>query len=162
VLKLGWNFSGRELTVAWLAATLLSGVPSTVYALASGGDPLEATRAAGAMLLPLTSPLPVLLVTAAAVHATVSLFWTLVFGWVLPRRRLLVWSVLGSAAVAGLDLRVIAPVLFPSVTVLEFWPQFADHLMWGACFGLTLQLSGSKHKRTSARCNCSKLDSSAD
>ena len=140
MLKLGLNFSVRELTAPWLAATFLSGAPSTVYALLTGGDPLEATRAAGAMLMPRTSPLPALLAAAAVVHATVSLFWTLVFGWALPRRRLLIWSVLGSAAVAVLDLRVIAPAIFPSVAVLAFWPQFADHLMWGACFGLTLQL----------------------
>jgi hypothetical protein len=144
VLKLHWNFSGRELFVAWLAATFLSGAPSTLYGLATGSDPLEATRGAGAMLVPPASALPVLLAAAAAVHATVSLFWTLVFGWALPRRRVLMWSVLGSAAVAVLDLGVIAPVFFPSVAVLAFWPQFADHLMWGACFGLALQICGSR------------------
>ena len=42
----------RELLYAWLLATLpLSGIPSTVYALLTGGDPLEATRAAADMLL---------------------------------------------------------------------------------------------------------------
>ena len=91
MLKLGLNFSVRELTAPWLAATFLSGAPSTVYALLTGGDPLEATRAAGAMLMPRTSPLPALLAAAAVVHATVSLFWN-------PRFRL------GAAAAPSADL----------------------------------------------------------
>ena len=92
------------------------------------------------MLVPASSAQPILFAAAAAVHSMVSLFWALVFGWVLPRRRMLMWSVLGSAAVAVLDLRVIAPAFFPSVAALPFWPQFADHLMWGACFALALQI----------------------
>jgi hypothetical protein len=39
-----------DLVHAWLLATLLSGIPSTTYALLTGNDPLEATRAAGAMI----------------------------------------------------------------------------------------------------------------
>jgi hypothetical protein len=42
--------------------------------------------------------------------------------------------------VALLDLGVIAPRLFPAVAALPFWPQFADHLAWGALLGGTLQL----------------------
>jgi hypothetical protein len=132
------NFSRRELFRAWFAATVFSGAPSTLLALATGGDPLEATRAAGAMLVSLDSALPMLLAAAGVAHLTVSSFWALVFGSILPRRHALVWSVLGSAAVAFLDLRVIAPAFFPSVAALAFWPQFADHLMWGTCFGLVL------------------------
>jgi hypothetical protein len=32
------------------------------------------------------------------------------------------------------------PLCFPSISALAFWPQFADHLMWGALLGATLQL----------------------
>jgi hypothetical protein len=73
------RFSARDLCFAWLMATLFSGIPSTVHALVVGTDPLEATRAAGAMLL-------------------------------------------------------------PTVAALSLWPQFADHLAWGALLGATLQL----------------------
>jgi hypothetical protein len=45
-----------------------------------------------------------------------------------------------AVAIGLLDLRVIAPAFFPSVAALAFWPQMADHLMWGACLGLPLQL----------------------
>lgn len=118
---------------------MFSGAPSTLHALATGGDMLEATRAAGAMLLPAHSGTWALVAAAAIVHPAVSLFWTLVFGLLLPPRHALAWAVAGSAAVAWLDLRVIAPALFPSVAALPFWPQFADHLAWGALLGGTLQ-----------------------
>ena len=134
------RFSRPGLLYAWLAATLLSGIPSTLYAFATGGDPLEATRAAGAMLLPSETALPKLLIAAGVVHAIVSLFWTVVLGFALPRRYVAAWAVLASMAIAILDLRIVAPGFFPEVAALAFWPQFADHLMWGACFGLTLQL----------------------
>jgi hypothetical protein len=128
----------RDLSWAWLVATLFSGLPSTLLALATGADPLEATRAAGAMLLPHASDTWTLVAAAALVHPAVSLFWTVVFGWGLPRRHVVAWAVLAAAAVALLDLPVIAPLAFPAVARLPFWPQFADHLAWGALLGGTL------------------------
>lgn len=134
------RFRPRDLLYACLAATLFSGIPSTLHAILTGGDPLEATRAAGAMLAPPTASTTALVLAAAVVHPAISLFWTAVFALLLPRGHLLAWAVLGSAAVALLDLLLIAPLFFPSVAALPFWPQFADHLMWGALLGGTLQL----------------------
>ena len=71
---------------------------------------------------------------AALAHASVSLFWAAVL-W-LTKIRALLWTLLASAAIAVLDLRIIAPAFFPEVAALAFWPQFADHLMWGACAAL--------------------------
>lgn len=133
------RFEGRDLFWAWLVATAFSGLPSTLHAFAIGADPLEATHAAGAMLLPAATDGTTLLAAAFLVHPAVSLFWTLVFSFLLPRRHLLAWAIAGSAAVALLDLRVIAPILFNEVAALPFWPQFADHLAWGALLGGTLQ-----------------------
>jgi hypothetical protein len=133
--SLKFRFEARDLFLAWLVATVFSGLPSTLYALISGADPLEATRAAGAMLLPAATDSKTLVAAAALVHPAVSLFWTAVFGWLLPPRRVVLWAVIGSAAVALLDLLVIAPLFFPAVAALPFWPQFADHLMWGALLG---------------------------
>ena len=124
----------RDLFYAWLLATLLSGLPSTLYALLTGGDPLEATRAAGAMVR-----LPESIAAAAVVHAAVSLFWSVLLWFALPFRHTTLWALAASAAIAVLDLRIIAPAFFPEVAALAFWPQFADHLMWGACVGLTLE-----------------------
>lgn len=137
----------RELLYAWLLATLLSGVPSTLYALASGGDPAEATRAAGAMLLPSETSFIKLCLAATLVHASVSLFWATGLWLALPRRRTMLWALLASAAIALIDLRVIAPAFFPGVAALAFWPQFADHLMWGACYSVGLSLARPRATR---------------
>jgi len=91
------------------------------------------------MLLPHASGTPALFAAAAVVHPAVSLFWTLVFAVLLPCRRVTLWAIAGAAAVALLDLRVIAPALFPAVAALPFWPQFADHLAWGVLLGGVLQ-----------------------
>ena len=134
------RFPRRDVVYAYLVATVFSGAPSTLHALLTGADPLEATRAAGAMLAPSASSTAMLVAAAAIVHPVVSLFWTVVFAMLLPLRNVTAWAVIGSAAVALLDLRVIAPVFFPAVAALPFWPQFADHLAWGALLGGTLQV----------------------
>jgi hypothetical protein len=128
----------RDVIQAWLAASVLGGLPSTLYALATGGDALEATRAAGAMLLPSDSALGRLAMAAALVHGTVSFFWAAILAQLLPMRRVLAWSIAASALIGLVDLRVVAPAFFPEVAALEFWPQLADHLMWGACVGTVL------------------------
>jgi hypothetical protein len=138
----------RDLLYAWLLATLLSGIPSTLYALLSGGDPTEPTRAAGAMLLPSETGWPKLLLAAALAHGAVSLFWASILWLILPSRHTTWWALVASAAIAVLDLRIIAPVLFPEVAGLAFWPQFADHLMWGACVGLTFARAASARFRS--------------
>jgi hypothetical protein len=79
------------------------------------------------------------IVAAGAVHATVSLFWGCVLWLALPLRRTTLWAIAVSAAIAVLDLRVMAPIFFPEVAALAFWPQFADHMMWGVCLGLVLE-----------------------
>lgn len=130
----------RELLYAWLAATLLSGVPSTLYALLTGSDALEATRAAGAMI-----NRPGSIAAAALVHSLVSLFWATVLWLLLPYRHSALWALLASMGIALLDLRIIAPAFFPEVAALAFWPQFADHLMWGACIGLAFEYGRRAH-----------------
>ena len=90
------------------------------------------------MLLPGESRLATLVAAAALVHAAVSLFWTAVLTALLPSRRVVAWSLVAAACIALFDLRVIAPAFFPDVAALAFGPQFADHLMWGACVGAVL------------------------
>ena len=87
------------------------------------------------MLLPHENDTATLFAAAAVVHPAVSVFWTAVFALLLPRRHVAGWATLGAAAVALLDLRLIAPAMFPAVAALAFWPQFADHLAWGALLG---------------------------
>lgn len=134
------RFDPRDLAWAWLVATAFSGLPSTLHAFATGADPMEATHAAGAMLLPAATDKLTLVAAAFLVHPAVSLFWTFVFGALLPRRHLVAWAVAGAAAVGLLNLLVVAPIMFREVAALPFWPQFADHLAWGALLGTTLHL----------------------
>ena len=141
------RFRRRELFCAWLLATLLSGIPSTLHALATGGDPAEATRAAGAMLLSSETDFSRLFAAAALVHVSVSLFWAIVLWLALPRTHTTLWVMFASAAIALLDLLVIAPLFFPSVAALAFWPQFADHLMWGAAYSVGLSLGRPRATR---------------
>jgi hypothetical protein len=130
--------SFTDLARAWLAATVLSGLPSTAWALLTGADALEPTRAAGSMLLPGETSTGKLVAAAAIVHPVVSAFWALLLWRSLPRRATLEWALLAAVLIALLDLKLVAPVFFPRVAALDFWPQLADHLMWGAAFGIAL------------------------
>jgi hypothetical protein len=91
------------------------------------------------MLISPQSSFPRLFAVAGLVHSAISLAWVAVLVVLVPRRRTLFWSMLAAAMIALLDLRVIAPLIFPEVARLPFWPQFADHLMWGASVGMILQ-----------------------
>jgi hypothetical protein len=136
--KRDYGALGRDGLVAGLAATILSGIPSTIHSLVVGADVLAPTRAAGRMLVSGSVSDIRLLLAAAIVHVTISFFWASVLVLALPRKHIVLSSVLAAAAIAVVDLRVIAPVYFREVAELPFWPQMADHLMWGASFGLTL------------------------
>ena len=106
---------------------------------------MEATRAAGSMLISPQASDVALFCAAALVHCTISLFWAAFLVWLLPRRRIMTESLIAAAFIAVLDLRIIAR-LFPEVYSLPFWPRFADHLAWGACFGFALQWMTSRNE----------------
>lgn len=117
---------------------MLSGLPSTAWALITGGDVLEPTRAAGSMLLPGETSSARLVAAATIVHPAVSALWSVILWRLLPRRAALEWALLAAVLIALLDLELIAPAFFPRVAALDFWPQLADHLMWGASFAVAL------------------------
>ena len=93
------------------------------------------------MLLPSETATAKLVAAAALVHPLVSLFWAAILWRLLPRRATLEWALLAAVLIGLLDLKVIAPAFFPAVAALDFWPQMADHLAWGALFGFTVQRS---------------------
>jgi FtsH-binding integral membrane protein len=128
----------RDWLVAGAAATLLSGIPSTLYSMLTGADVLAPTRAAGRMLVPAGASELQLFVAAALVHTAISFFWAALLILMLPRKHVTLWSVIAAALIGVLDLCIIAPLFFPEVAALAFWPQMADHVMWGASFGLAL------------------------
>jgi hypothetical protein len=119
---------------AWAAA--LSGIPSTVHALATGRDPFEATRAAGTILLPLETRPQRLLAAAVPVHLGISLAWTVVLdraGVRGPFR-----GAVAGLAIAAFDLGVAAR-RFPRIRQLPLGPQLADHAAFGAIAARLLQ-----------------------
>lgn len=115
----------------WLVAAAVAGLPSTAYALATGRDPLEATKAAGAMVVGEAAPAVVQVVAAAPVHLGLSYFWARILERTLPERGRLAWGVAGGLAIAALDLGVVGRRV-PAIRRLPLAPQLADHALFGA------------------------------
>jgi hypothetical protein len=130
---------------AALPAALLSGAPSTLWALVTGADPLAAARAAGNLLLPATAAASSLLIAGALAHAAISIAWAIVLAFLLPRRHTVLVATLAGAAIAALDLGIVGR-LFPLIAELAFLPQLADHLAYGAIAGAVIA------RRRRARC----------
>jgi hypothetical protein len=115
---------------ATLIAAALSGLPSTAYALATGRDPLEATKAAGAVLAGEDAPPLVQVAAAVPVHLALSLLWGTLLERSLPARRRVAWGAAAGVAIAALDLGV-AGRRIPAIRRLPLVPQFADHVLFG-------------------------------
>jgi hypothetical protein len=125
----------RDAIVAGAWAAVLSGAPSTLHALVTGRDPLEATKAAGSIVLPRETRTPALVAAAAPVHVALSLGWALVL-----QRTGVRGAARGAAAglaIAALDLGVVGR-RYPQIRGLPVAPQLADHLAYGAVAGIVL------------------------
>lgn len=117
----------------WAAAT--SGAPSTLHALATGRDPLEATRSAGSILLPAERRTLPLVAAAVPVHFALSLGWAFALDRAGIRGSRA--GALAGLAIAALDLGV-AGRRIPRVRALPLGPQVLDHLAYGAVAGIVL------------------------
>src|SRR2546430_3283395 len=126
---------------AGAVAGVLSGAPSTLYALVTQGDPLEATAAAGSILLPEETRRGRLLVAAVPVHAALSLGWAVVLAGVLHRRNTEAWGALAGLAIAALDLGVVGRK-YPRIRALPVLPQVLDPLAFGISVGAVLRATG--------------------
>ena len=124
----------REVLAAGAVAAIVSGTPSTVYALWKGNDPLEATLAAGSILAPHENRRAVLLVSAVPIHLGVSLGWAVVLAVGLPRRGTALAGAAAGLAIAALDLGLVGR-RFPRIRALPLGPQLADHVAYGATLG---------------------------
>ncbi len=128
----------RDALCAGAVAALVSGAPSTAFALATGRDPLEATRAA-ATLVPGRQHRPGV-VAGIGVHLVISGTWTAVFALAARARPMTASAgAMGGAAIAALDLGVIARRRHPAIAALPSVPQVADHLVFGAVLGHMLR-----------------------
>jgi hypothetical protein len=129
----------RDGVAAGSAAALVSGAPSTLYALLTGGRLVESSLAAGTLLLPHERRRARLLPAAAAVHLTLSLGWALVLAVALPRERTVALGAMAGLGIAALDLGTIGR-RYPRIRALPQLPQVADHLAYGATVGAVLRL----------------------
>jgi hypothetical protein len=152
--SLGGVGDGELLTdalVAGAVAALVSGAPSTLHAILGGSDPLEASLAAGTLLLPDERRASRLLPAAMTAHAGLSLGWAIVLGKSLPRRRALPWSALAGLGIAALDLGLIGR-RFPRIRALPLLPQVLDHVAYATTVGCVLsRRRGRRTARPAAR-----------
>jgi drug/metabolite transporter superfamily protein YnfA len=122
---------------------VLSGMPSTLDAWRRpGASVLDASLAAGAMVVGSGAPRRARLAAAVPVHAALSLTWTAVIDRALPldtdRRCATFAGALAGLAIAALDLGVIGRRL-PPIAALPQLPQVADHVLFGAIAGRALR-----------------------
>ncbi len=122
---------------AGAVAAVVSGVPSTLFALAAGDDPLAATLAAGSILLPSETRRGRLVAAAVPVHVAVSLGWAVALAAALPRKRTVASGAVAGLGIAAFDLGVLGR-LFPRIRSLPLLPQLADHAVYGAAVGFVL------------------------
>src|SRR5215218_913640 len=92
---------------AGAVAGVLSGIPSTVHAVATGRSPFDSVQAAGTLLVAEDAPSSARAAAGVVAHGAISLGWGLVLATVLPRRRTVVWGALAGLVIAGLDLGVL-------------------------------------------------------
>jgi hypothetical protein len=116
---------------------VLSGAPSTVHAVATGGDPWAATLAAGSVLLPHETRRGRLVFAAAVLHGALSLGWAAVLARVLRRPSVVSGAVAG-LGIAALDLGLIGRRL-PGIRALPQAPQVADHVAYGVAVAVVLR-----------------------
>ena len=128
----------RDGLAAGVVAAALGGIPSTAHALATGRDPLEATLAAGSLLLPCESRRGRLFAAAVPVHLAFSLGWALLLARALPRRPSVATGTLAGLAIAALDLGIVGS-RFPRVAALPLGPQLADHAAYGLTVAVVLR-----------------------
>ena len=115
----------RHGVAAGLYAAVLSGAPSTAHALATRGDALEASLAAGSILLGDEERRSRLLLAAVPVHLALSLGWATAISLTAPRGHELASGVAAGAAIAALDLGLIGR-RFPRIGALPLAPQVAE------------------------------------
>lgn len=125
--------------VAGAVAAVVSGAPSTLHAIATRTSPLEATLAAGTLLLPRERRPLALVLAAVPVHLALSLGWALLLAIALPRRRTVSWGAAAGLGIAALDLGVVGRRV-PRIRALPQLPQVLDHVAYGAAVGAVLSL----------------------
>ena len=121
----------------------MSGGPSTLHALLTRRDPLQAPVAAGSLLLRDEDRRGRLVLAAVPVHLVVSLGWALVLARLLPRERTVAAGAAAGLAIAVFDLGLIGR-RYPKIRALPLVPQLLDHVAFGAAVGAVLERRRSR------------------
>jgi hypothetical protein len=127
-----------DALAAGAVAAVVSGAPSTLHALLTGRDPLEASLAAGTLLLPGEQRPARLLPAATVAHVALSLGWAVVLAHVLPRRRAPAAAALAGLAIAALDLGLVGRRL-ERIRALPLAPQVLDHVAYAVTVAVVLE-----------------------
>ncbi|MDO8188749.1 hypothetical protein Q5424_18845 [Conexibacter sp. JD483] len=127
----------HDVLTAAAVAGVVSGVPSTVWTLRAGGDLVESSRAAGALLVGERRSAGLRLTAAVPVHAALSIGWSALLARTLPGRHEPLWGAVAGAGIAALDLGLIGRRI-PAIAALAQGPQWADHVAFGAAVGIVL------------------------
>ncbi|MGI8707003.1 MAG: hypothetical protein ACR2LG_02185 [Actinomycetota bacterium] len=101
------------------------------------GNVLEATLAAGSVLVPNERRRGPLLLAAIPVHLGLSAAWTVIMSAVLPRNKPVLEGTVAGLAIAAFDLGVVGR-RFPRIRALQPAPQIADHLAFGIVTALLI------------------------
>jgi hypothetical protein len=100
-------------------------------------DPLEASLAAGSILLAHERQHRPLLMAAVPVHLSLSAIWAIVLAAALPRKKPVAEGTAAGLLIAALDLGIIGR-RFPRVRALRVAPQLADHVAFGIIAAIAL------------------------
>lgn len=135
-----------DALTAGAVAAVLSGVPSTLHALLTGRDALEASLAAGTLVLAHERRPARLLPVAVVAHVALSLGWAVVLAAILPRRRATGAAAAAGLAIAALDLGLVGR-RFPRIRALPLVPQVLDHVAYAMTVGVVLERRRSRRSR---------------
>lgn len=118
-----------------MAATF-GGLPSTLYALRTGGSirsavryVYDATRAVGTLVPPGRPGF----MRGTIVHLGISVAVGEALGRTLPERRSVVWGATAGLAIGVINVGIIGR-RFPAISALPLVPQLADNAAFGALF----------------------------
>ena len=126
----------QRVNEAIAVAAMVSGLPSTLHALRTGGSlrsavryVYDATRAVGTLVPPGRPGF----IRGAIVHLGISVTFGEALARMLPQRRSVVWGAAAGLAIGVINVGVIGR-RFPAIRALPLTPQLADNTAFGALF----------------------------
>jgi hypothetical protein len=124
----------KDFIYAGMLAGIFSGIPSICYFLFLGIDWTHSTKALGLIFFDASQPGFFIYASAGIIHFTVSCFWSFILRMFLPRKNTIIWAGFAGILIAFFDLIIIARFI-PTLANLDFYPQLADHILWGIIVG---------------------------